>query len=188
MFDPNFAFWHSATLSHDGRKVLFTDERGGGIGRRVQPDRRPDQGRRRDLQHHRPAPSRSSCRTSRSRATQADTENCVAHNGNLLPIRSRDILVQAWYQGGISVIDWTNGKKVKEIAWFDRGPFDETMLACSAANWSSYWYNGRIFSNEIQRGFDVHKLTGLPGLLSLATRRLPYANAQTQEPVPRWWD
>jgi hypothetical protein len=186
--DPNFAFWHSATISHDGRQVLFTDEKGGGVTPECNPTTGPQRG----------ADAVYSIRDRRRPAfmsyfkiprTQTDTENCVAHNGNLLPIPGRDILVQAWYQGGISVIDWTNGRRIHELAWWDRGPWTDASgnPALGAGEWSSYWYNGRIFSNEIQRGFDVHKLSGLPSLLALATQRLPYLNAQTQEPPRLWW-
>ncbi len=187
MFDANFAFWHSATISHDAQQVLFTDERGGGAGAECNPTVGPQRG----------ADAVYSIRK-RTRPvfmsyfkiprTQTATENCVAHNGNLLPIPGRDILVQAWYQGGTSVIDWTNGNRIHELAWWDRGPFtDENGNAALAGAWSSYWYNGRIYSNEIQRGFDVVRFTGLASLLSLVTPRLPYLNAQTQEPPRRWW-
>ena len=185
IYDDNFAFWHSATISHDGKQVLFTDERGGGSGAECNPTVGPTKGADEvySIKNPRKPKFLSYFKIPR---TQSATENCVAHNGNLLPIRGRDILVQAWYQGGVSVIDWTNGRNIKELAWFDRGPLDETRLVLGGS-WSSYWYNGRIFSNEIQRGFDVLKLTGVPGLLPLLTQRVPYLNAQTQEPLRRWW-
>jgi hypothetical protein len=176
--DTNFAFWHSATISDDGRKVLFTDELGGGS----QAVCNPTVGKRRgadaiyDITD--PANPRFMSYFKIPR-TQANTENCVAHNGNLIPNRKgRDLLVQAWYQGGLSVIDWTNGMNVKEIAWFDRGPVDPSRLVLGG-NWSTYFYNGRIYGSEIQRGFDVYKLKGLQ------TGR-PFTgtlNAQTQEPL-----
>jgi hypothetical protein len=185
--DPNFAFWHSATLSHDGRSVLFTDELGGGVTAECDANAGPNRGADAIYSirnRHRPA-FMSYFKIPRF---QEETENCVAHNGNLLPIPGLDILVQAWYQGGISVIDWTNGNRPRELAWWDRGPFlDGNGNPSSAAGaWSAYWYNGRIYTNEIARGFDVHRLTGLPGLLKLVTQKLPYANAQTQE-RPRLW-
>ena len=114
--------------------------------------------------------------------TQANSENCVAHNGNLLPAPGRDVMVQAWYQGGVSVIDWTDGTKVKELAYFDRGPYaDRVPPSPLAGSWSSYWYNGKIYSNEIQRGFDVLDLTAPARANTGGT--LPYLNAQTQEPL-----
>jgi hypothetical protein len=187
MLDPNFAFWHSATISHDGKQVLFTDERGGGVGAECNPTVGPQRGADAvyNIRNRKKPVFLSYFKIPR---TQTDTENCVAHNGNLLPIPGRDILVQAWYQGGVSVIDWTNGKRVHEIAWWDRGPWtDENGVAGLAGAWSSYWYNGRIYTNEIQRGFDVHRFTGLASLLQLVTPKLPYANAQTQEPPRLWW-
>ena len=89
--------------------------------------------------------------------TQANTENCVAHNGSLIPVKGKDLMVQAWYQGGISVWDFTNSRKPKEIGWFDRGPLDANRLIVGGS-WSAYWYNGYIYSNDIQKGLDVLKL------------------------------
>jgi hypothetical protein len=178
IFDPNFAFWHSATISHDGSKVLFTDERGGGSGAECNPSVGPNKGADAiyDITDRENPRFLSYWKMPR---TQQNTENCVAHNGNLLPTGDRDVLVQAWYQGGVSVIDWTDGSNVKELAWFDRGPYSATGTIAGA--WSSYWYNGKIYTNEIQRGFDVLNLTGparaKPG------GKLPYLNAQTQEPL-----
>jgi hypothetical protein len=91
-------------------------------------------------------------------AAQTETENCVAHNGSLIPIPGRDVMVQAWYQGGISVMDFTDPQKPFEIAYFDRGPVDEKVLV-SGGSWSAYWYNGRIYSSEIARGLDILELT-----------------------------
>ncbi len=188
MFDDNFEFWHSATISHDARQVLFTDEKGGGVTAECDPDAGPKRGADAiyNIRDRRRPAFLSYFKLPR---TQSETENCVAHNGNLLPVPGLDILVQAWYQGGISVIDWTNGRRPHEIAWWDRGPYLDANGNPSAAagEWSSYWYNGRIYSNEIARGFDVHRLSGLPSLLKLVTQRLPYVNAQTQEPPRLWW-
>ncbi|MGH7636565.1 MAG: LVIVD repeat-containing protein, partial [Gemmatimonadaceae bacterium] len=149
--DPNFAYWHSATFSNDGDKVLFTDEWGGGVSARCRVTDRPEWGadaiftlRNRQLRFAEyfkiPAP-------------QTDTENCVAHNGSLIPVPGRDIMVQAWYQGGISVIDWTDPNEPVEIAFFDRGPLADSLVV--AGHWSAYWYNGHIYGSEIQRGLDV---------------------------------
>ena len=154
--DPNFAYWHSATFSNDGRKVLFTDEWGGGVAPRCQTTDKPEWGanaiyslENRDLrpQGYYKLP-----------AAQTATENCVAHNGSLIPVPGRDLMVQAWYQGGISVFDWTDPKAPKEIAFFDRGPMSATELALGGY-WSAYWYNGQIVGSEIGRGLDVFRLT-----------------------------
>ena len=82
----------------------------------------------------------------------------MAHNGSLIPIPGRDIMVQAWYQGGISVFDWTDAKHPKEIAFFDRGPVDSTEMG-NGGSWSVYWYNGVMVSSEISRGLDIFELT-----------------------------
>ena len=181
IFDGNFAFWHSATISNDGDKVLFTDERGGGSGAECNPTVGPTKGADAIYDIRDPSNPRFMSYWKMPR-TQENSENCVAHNGNLLPAPGRDIMVQAWYQGGISVIDWTNGNKVKELAYFDRGPFaDAVPPSPLAGSWSSYWYNGNVYSNEIQRGLDVLDLTAPARANTRGT--LPYLNAQTQEPL-----
>jgi hypothetical protein len=154
--DSNFSYWHSATFNNDGTKILFTDEWGGG----GQPKCRAtdpkqwgadaiftlDNGKMKFQSYYKmPAP-------------QTIYENCVAHNGSLIPIPGRDVMVQAWYQGGISVFDWTDAAHPKEIAFFDRGPVDSTRLA-SGGEWSAYWYNGVIVGSEISRGLDILELT-----------------------------
>jgi hypothetical protein len=151
----NFAFWHSATFSNNGRKVVFTDELGGGGGPTCNPTVGSERGANGiydvvggQLEF------RSYYKLKR---TQANTENCVAHNGSLIPVKGKDLMVQAWYQGGISVFDFTNSRKPKEIGWFDRGPLDADRLIVGGS-WSAYWYNGYIFSNDIQKGLDVLKL------------------------------
>ena len=90
-------------------------------------------------------------------APQTETENCVAHNGSLIPVPGRDIFVQAWYQGGVSVVDFTDSANPVEIAFFDRGPIDTEELI-TAGYWSTYWYNGRIYGTEISRGLDVFEM------------------------------
>ena len=154
--DPNYAYWHSATFSNDGKKVVFTDEWGGGLGARCRPndpnvwgsdalfDLKDD---KLSLQGYYKLP-----------AAQGDTENCVAHNGSLVPVPGRDIEVQAWYQGGVSVMDFTDPKHPFEIAYYDRGPIDAKTLVLGG-DWSAYWYNGYIYGSEIARGLDVFKLT-----------------------------
>ena len=148
----NFAFWHSATFNNAGTKVVFTDELGGGGGPTCNPETGPVKG----------ADGVYDVRGGRLvfgsyfkiPRTQAATENCVAHNGSLIPVKGRDIMVQAWYQGGISVWDFTDSSKPREIAWFDRGPLAADRLVLGGS-WSAYWYDGHIYSSDIQRGLDV---------------------------------
>jgi hypothetical protein len=176
--DENFAFWHSATISNDGKKVLFTDELGGGSGAECNPTIGPKRGADAIYDITDPANPKFMSYFKIPR-TQTNEENCVAHNGNLIPsANGRDLLVQSWYQGGVSVIDWTDGHNVKEIAWFDRGPFNETRRVL-AGFWSSYYYNGFIYGSEIQRGFDVFKLTGPEGA-GAQRNKSKTLNAQTQ--------
>ncbi|GLC26848.1 hypothetical protein rosag_33610 [Roseisolibacter agri] len=154
--DPNFAYWHSATFSNDGSKLLFTDEWGGGVAPRCQATDKPEWGANAvfTLTNRKLKPAGYY----KLPAAQSATENCVAHNGSLIPVPGRDIMVQAWYQGGISVFDFTNPAKPVEIAFFDRGPMDPQRLALGGY-WSAYWYNGHIVGSEIGRGLDVFKLT-----------------------------
>jgi hypothetical protein len=154
--DPNFAYWHSATFSNDGNTVIFTDEWGGGSAARCRASDLPEwganalyevvDGRLRHAGYYKlPAP-------------QTETENCVAHNGSLIPVPGRDIKVQAWYQGGISVFDFTDPANAFEIAYFDRGPLSADTLMLGG-HWSAYWYNGHVYGAEIGRGLDVLRLT-----------------------------
>jgi len=153
--DSNFAYWHSATFNNDGTKVLFTDEWGGGGQPKCRiSDKKEwganaiftiENGRMVFKSYYKlPAP-------------QTPEENCVAHNGSLIPIPGRDVMVQGWYQGGISVFDWTDAAHPREIAFFDRGPLDATTMVM-AGSWSAYWYNGVIVSSEIERGLDILEL------------------------------
>jgi len=153
--DKNFAYWHSATFNNDGTKVIFTDEWGGGTRPRCRATDPLNWGADAifDIVDHKlkfesyykmPAP-------------QTEQENCVAHNGSLIPVPGRDIMVQAWYQGGVSVFDFTDSAKPVEIAFFDRGPIDATQLI-TGGFWSAYWYNGHIYGSEIARGIDVFSL------------------------------
>ncbi|MCL4410031.1 MAG: DUF305 domain-containing protein, partial [Gammaproteobacteria bacterium] len=153
--DPGFAYWHSATFSNDGSKVIFTDEWGGGTRPRCRASDPMHWGANAiyDIVDNQlvfrsyyklPAP-------------QSDTENCVAHNGSLLPVPGRDVMVQAWYQGGVSVFDFTDSSNPFEIAYFDRGPIDEKALV-TGGYWSTYWYRGLVYGTEIVRGLDVLEL------------------------------
>jgi hypothetical protein len=153
--DKNFAYWHSATFNNEGTKVVFTDEWGGGGRPRCRPTDLLNWGadaifdvvdRTLQFRGYYKMP-----------AAQSEQENCVAHNGSLIPVPGRDIMVQAWYQGGVSVFDFTDTAKPVEIAYFDRGPIDGKQLV-TGGYWSAYWYNGNIYGAEIARGLDVFKL------------------------------
>ena len=154
--DQGFAYWHSATFNNDGTKVVFTDEWGGGSRPRCRPSDPKDwganaiydikNGKLEFQSYYKPD------------APQSESENCVAHNGSIVPVPGRDIFVQAWYQGGMSVMDFTDSENPVEIAYFDRGPIHEDKLVLGGY-WSTYYYNGRIYGTEIARGLDVFELT-----------------------------
>ena len=154
--DIGFAYWHSATFNNDGTKILFTDEWGGGGRPRCRAWDPLDWGANAiyDIENGK-LEFRSHFKMP---APQKESENCVAHNGSIIPIPGRDIFVQAWYQGGISVIDFTDSSNPIEIAYFDRGPYLEDELI-PGGFWSVYYYEGAIYGTEIQRGIDVLKLT-----------------------------
>jgi hypothetical protein len=181
--DPNMSFWHSATFNNDGTKLLFSDEWGGGSQPRCRATDKLEWGsdalftiEDKKLKFHSyyklPAP-------------QSSLENCVAHNGSVIPIPGRDVMVQSWYQGGLSVFDWTDIAHPTEIAYFDRGPVDASRMVMGGS-WSAYWYNGVIVSSEIARGLDVYELVVSPlisenELAAAKTVRMPYWNTQDQQ-------
>jgi hypothetical protein len=153
--DKNFAYWHSATFNNDGTKVVFTDEWGGGTRPRCRATDPPNWGadaifsivdRKLKFEGYYKMP-----------APQTEQENCVAHNGSLVPVPGRDIMVQGWYQGGVSMFDFTDGSKPVEIGYFDRGPIDGKNLV-TGGFWSAYWYDGYVYGSEIARGLDVFRL------------------------------
>ena len=152
VMDPNFAYWHSATFSNDGTKVLFTDEWGGGMAPRCRPTDKITWGA--DAIFNRTGNQMTPVGYYKLPVAQTDQENCVAHNGSLIPVPGRDIMTQAWYQGGVSVFDFTDPAHPKEIAFFDRGPMDSTKLLLGG-DWGTYWYNGYIYASEIDRGLDI---------------------------------
>jgi hypothetical protein len=154
--DPNYSYWHSASFSNDGTKVVFTDEWGGGLGARCRPNDPNKWGADAIFGLNNDKLTFESYY--KMPAAQSDTENCVAHNGSLVPVPGRDIEVQAWYQGGISIMDFTDAAHPFEIAYFDRGPIDPKVLILGG-DWSAYWYNGYIYGSEIARGLDVFELT-----------------------------
>jgi len=155
IFDPDMAYWHSATFNNAGTSVVFTDEWGGGIGARCRAQDPATWGA------NMVATIENRTLTARSfhklPSAQGSTENCVAHNGNIIPVPGRDLMVQAWYQGGISIMDFTDPVRPVEIAYFDRGPISAEKLYVGGS-WSAYWLNGRIYSSEIARGLDVLRL------------------------------
>jgi len=181
--DSNFSFWHSATFNNDGTKVLFTDEWGGGSQPKCRATDKKEWGSdalftlvdgKMTFQSYYKLP-----------AAQSRFENCVAHNGSLVPIPGRDIFVQSWYQGGISMFDWTDIRNPTEIAFFDRGPADSTRLNDDAGTWSVYWYNGVLVSSEMMRGLDILELTPSAYISqneidAARTVKLDYLNAQGQ--------
>src|SRR5256885_2053521 len=150
--DPNFAYWHSATFSNDAKKVLFSDEWGGGMAPRCRSTDRPTWGA--DAIFTRSGNNLTTAGYYKLPVAQTEQENCVAHNGSLIPVPGRDIMAQGWYQGGVSVFDFTDPAHAKEIAFFDRGPMDSTKLILGG-DWGTYWYNGHIYASEIDRGLDV---------------------------------
>jgi hypothetical protein len=153
--DSNFSFWHSATFNNGGTKILFTDEWGGGLQPRCRATDRHAWGA--DAIFTLSGDTMTFRSYYKLPAPQTANENCVAHNGTLIPIPGRDIMAQGWYQGGISVFDWTDPAHPVEIAFFDRGPMDSTKLE-GAGSWAAYWYNGYLFSSELARGLDMFEL------------------------------
>jgi len=185
VIDPNFAYWHSATFNDDASKVIFTDEWGGGTVPRCRATDDPEWGANAifdltgdglDLASYYKLP-----------AFQTEMENCVAHNGSLVPVPGRDIMIQAWYQGGVSVFDFTDSENPVEIAFLDRGPMNADSLVLGGV-WSAYWYNGHVYGSEIGRGLDVYALTPSKHLTEneLEAARLAVVdrlNVQTQRKI-----
>ena len=185
--DSNFSYWHSATFNNDGTAIMFTDEWGGGGGPKCREDDPMEWGANAVFTvedgelvfrsyYKMPAP-------------QTRLENCVAHNGSLIPVPGRDIMIQGWYQGGISLIDWTDPKNPVEIGYHDRGPFNAERMQM-AGSWSVYWYNGVIVNSEIARGLDIFELTPNEALTqneidAANSVRLTHLNSQGQ-PVYEW--
>ena len=183
--DPNYAYWHSASFSNDGKKVVFTDEWGGGLGARCRPNDPNKWGA--DSIFHLQDNKLKFASYYKMPAAQGDSENCVAHNGSLIPVPGRDIAVQAWYQGGISIVDFTDAEHPMEIGYFDRGPINPNMLILGG-DWSAYWYNGHIYASEIARGLDIFELTPTKSLTqneidAAKTVRVTELNVQNQQKI-----
>ncbi|XBQ15756.1 MAG: hypothetical protein ABL308_12455 [Oceanicaulis sp.] len=155
LFDPDMAYWHSATFNNTGDTVIFTDEWGGGIGARCRAEDPANWGA--NLVAKIDGTTLQGVSFFKLPSVQGEAENCVAHNGSLVPIPGRDIFVQSWYQGGISIIDFTDPANLKEIAYFDQGPVYEDELIL-AGYWSAYWRDGKIYGSEIVRGLHVFEL------------------------------
>ena len=153
--DPNFAYWHSATFNNDATKLVFTDEWGGGSAPRCRSTDKPEWGANAIYSLNNGKMTQGSFY--KLPAPQTEQENCVAHNGSLIPVPGRDLFVQSWYQGGISIMDFTDARHPFEVGFFDRGPMDAEK-AVQAGQWSSYWYNGLIYGSEIARGLDILEL------------------------------
>ena len=189
--DVGFAYWHSATFNNDGTKVIFTDEWGGGGRARCRAWDPLDWGadaiydivdNKLEFRSHYKMP-----------APQLETENCVAHNGSIIPIPNKDIFVQAWYQGGISIMDFTDSLNPIEIAYFDRGPILEDILI-TGGYWSTYYYEGFIYGTEITRGLDVFRLTPSEylskGEITAASNAYPVDGIRVfnpQQQIPMSW-
>ena len=182
--DSNFSYWHSATFNNDGTKLLFSDEWGGGGQPKCRDFDKSQWGA--DAIFTLENGQMTFQSYYKMLAPQTANENCVAHNGSLIPIPGRDVMVQSWYQGGISVFDWTDPAHPKEIAFFDRGPVDGTKLA-DGGTWSAYWYNGYIYSSEIARGLDVFELqpSGLISRNELAAAKLVHLDFFNTQDQPK---
>jgi len=178
--DPNFAFWHSATFTNDAANVVFTDELGGGGAATCNTEVGPERGADAvySLDPGGASPSLRMRSYYKLPRHQADTENCVAHNGSLIPVPGADFFVQSWYQGGVSVIDLTDPDRPVEIGYFDRGPWSPDSLS-TAGSWSAYYYRGHVYSSDIQRGLDVLALTD-PRLAGAEKVRMDEFNPQSQ--------
>ncbi len=188
VIDTGFAYWHSATFNNDGTKVLFTDEWGGGGRPRCRASDPENWGA--DAIYDIVDGEMQFRSYFKLPAPQSDQENCVAHNGSLVPVPGRDIFVQAWYQGGITVIDFTDSSNPVEIGFFDRGPINaETLM--QGGYWSAYWYGGHIYGTEIARGFDVFALTPSRYLtaneIAAASIRAPDAISNPQQQRRHVW-
>ena len=177
--DTNFAFWHSATFNRDATKVVFTDELGGGGAATCNATVGPTRGANAiyDLSAANDLTFKSYYKIPR---LQNATENCVAHNGSIIPVDGRDVMVQSWYQGGVSLWEFTDSGNPKELDYFERGPLSPTNLG---GTWSAYYYNGFVYSSDIQKGFDVLMLKD-PTLRKANSVRLSEFNAQSQPVYP----
>jgi hypothetical protein len=162
--DPNFAYWHSANFNNDGTAVMFTDEWGGGTGARCAPAHRLEWGANAmfSIDRSGATPKLVFETYNKLPVAQNTNENCVAHQANIVPVPGRDILVQGWYQGGISMLDWTDPANPFEIGYFDRGPVASGLTL--GGFWNGYWFNGNVYGSEIARGLDAFELTATDAL------------------------
>jgi hypothetical protein len=174
--DPNVAHWASAAISHDGDVAIFTDQLGGGNQPTCDDGVAPVRGATSFYDISDPANPRflSYFKIPRD---QASTENCVANLGNVVP--GKDVLVRGWFQGGVSVVDFSDPRQPREIAWFDRGPIS-LERAVLGGSWAAYWYRGRIYSSDVQQGLDVLQLQD-PAVAGASRARQSRLNPQTVE-------
>lgn len=174
--DPNFAVWHSATFNNDGTKLVFSDELGGGTAATCDRSAGAQEGANAvyDLTADNTLQRRGYFKIPRE---QTSTENCVAHNGSLIPVEGRDIMVQGWYQGGVSVWDFTDSDKPREIGYFERGPLRAGLEL--GGSWSAYYYNGFIYSSDITKGLDILEIND-PLTDPAKNVKMPELNAQSQ--------
>ncbi|GAA3727885.1 hypothetical protein GCM10022225_06610 [Plantactinospora mayteni] len=178
--DEHFSFWHSATFNQAATKVVFVDELGGGMAPACTPEIGPEHGASAVYDivgrgSHRRLVKRAYFKIDRP---QDPTENCVAHNGSLIPVPGRDILVQAYYQGGVVIWDFTDSRRPREIGYFERGPLPPDQIP-AGGSWSAYYYNGHIYSSDLRKGLDVLAVDD-PRTAPARWIRLPEFNAQTQ--------
>ena len=179
--DTNFAFWHSATFNSDGSKVIFTDELGGGGSATCNATIGPKRGANAiyDLAANGDLTFKSYYKIPRH---QGSTENCVAHNGSIIPVNGRDVMIQSWYQGGVSLWEFTDSANPKELDYFERGAINADSLVLGGT-WSAYYYNGFVYSSDITKGLDVLMIKD-PTLRKANSVRLGEFNAQTQPVYP----
>jgi len=179
--DTNFAFWHSATFNSDGSKVIFTDELGGGGAATCNATIGPKRGANAiyDLAANGDLTFKSYYKIPRH---QGSTENCVAHNGSIIPVNGRDVMIQSWYQGGVSLWEFTDSANPKELDYFERGAINADSLVLGGT-WSAYYYNGFVHSSDITKGLDVLMIKD-PTLRKANSVRLGEFNAQTQPVYP----
>jgi len=170
--DTNFSLWHTAVFSNDGSKVVFTDEWGGGTSPMCQANSMMEMGGNTILSIDANRKFKQHAYFKIPTAQMAE-ENCVSHNGGLIPVPGRDIMVQGWYQGGVSVMEFTDHDHPKELAYFDRGSIDpprpvdmplpggpgsRPQRGTIGGSWGAYWWNGYLYSSEMDRGFDIFEL------------------------------
>ena len=169
----NYQGRHTAAFSNDGTKLIQTEEWGGGTGPMCQASSMKELGGNTiiTLDGKKKQTQRAYFKLG---SAQSAEENCVAHNGGIIPVPGRDLYVQGWYQGGVNIMDFTNPDTALEIAYFDRGsinpprgadvpaqPVDPSVRGGGntiGGSWGAYYWNGMIVSSELDRGMDILEL------------------------------